>query len=322
MKETEERVEVLTVRDAGDRLDVYVAENSDLSRARVQALVAEGRVRVDGHVARKADRLEAGQEIEVRVPPPETLEAQPEDLALDVLFEDPSLLVVNKPAGMVTHPAPGHPTGTLVNALLAYTDDLSGIGGKLRPGIVHRLDRYTSGLMVVAKSDRAHHALSEALQRREVKRLYIAASWGHLSESPLEVTAPIGRDPVERQRMAVVEKGRSAVTRFRVVERWIGAELLRVALGTGRTHQIRVHLAHIGHPVVGDPLYGVGWERGMGGKARQWAKVLSKRVERQFLHSWRLSFEHPVSGELMRFELPLPADLETCAEWARKDCVS
>jgi 23S rRNA pseudouridine1911/1915/1917 synthase len=273
-------------------------------------------------VARKADRLEAGQEIEVRVPPPEKLEAQPEDLALDVLFEDPSLLVLNKPAGMVTHPAPGHPTGTLVNALLAYTDDLSGIGGKLRPGIVHRLDRYTSGLMVVAKNDRAHHALSEALQRREVKRLYIAASWGHLSESPLEVTAPIGRDPVERQRMAVVEKGRNAVTRFRVVERWIGAELLQVALGTGRTHQIRVHLAHIGHPVVGDSVYGVGWERGIGGKARQWAKMLGKSVERQFLHSWRLSFEHPVSGELMRFELPLPADLETCAEWARKDCVS
>jgi 23S rRNA pseudouridine1911/1915/1917 synthase len=322
LKETEERVEVLTVRRAGDRLDVYVAENSDLSRTRVQALVAEGRVRVDGHVARKADRLEAGQEIEVRVPPPETLEAQPEDLALDVLFEDSSLLVVNKPSGMVTHPAPGHRTGTLVNALLAHTDDLSGIGGKLRPGIVHRLDRYTSGLMVVAKSDRAHRALSEALQRREVKRLYIAASWGHLSESPLEVTAPIGRDPVERKRMAVVEKGRNAVTRLRVVERWIGAELLRVALGTGRTHQIRVHLAHIGHPVVGDPVYGVGWERGMGGKTREWARMLGKSVERQFLHSWRLSFEHPVSGESMRFEVPLPADLETCAEWARKDCVS
>jgi len=322
LKETEERVELLTVRHAGDRLDVYVAENSDLSRTRVQALVVEGRVRVDGHVARKADRLEAGQEIEVRVPAPEALEAQPEDLALDVLFEDSSLLVVNKPSGMVTHPAPGHPTGTLVNALLAHTHDLSGIGGKLRPGIVHRLDRYTSGLMVVAKSDRAHHALSEALQRREVKRLYIAASWGHLSESPLEVAAPIGRDPVERRRMAVVEKGRNAVTRFRVMERWIGAELLQVALGTGRTHQIRVHLAHIGHPVVGDRVYGVGWERGIGGKARQWAKTLGKSVERQFLHSWRLSFEHPVSGELMRFELPLPADLETCAEWARKDCVS
>ena len=322
MKEIEERVEVLTVRHAGDRLDVYVAGNSDLSRARVQALVAEGRIRVDGQVAGKADRLEAGQEIEVRVPPPEKLEAQPEDLALDVLFEDPSLLVVNKPSGMVTHPAPGHPTGTLVNALLAHTGDLSGIGGKLRPGIVHRLDRYTSGLMVVAKGDRAHHALSEALQRREIKRLYIASSWGHLSESPLEVDAPIGRDPVERRRMAVVEKGRRAVTRFRVVERWPAAELLRVALGTGRTHQIRVHLAHIGHPVVGDTVYGVGWERGMGGEARQWARTLSQKVERQFLHSWRLSFDHPVSGELMRFELPLPADLQTCAEWARKDCVS
>jgi len=321
LKVTEERVEILTVDSAGDRLDRYVAGHSDLSRARVQALVAEGRVRVDGHVAGKADRLETGQEIEVRIPPPVALEAQPEDIALDVLFEDPSLLVVNKPAGMVTHPAPGHPTGTLVNALLAHTDDLSGIGGKLRPGIVHRLDRYTSGLMVVAKSDRAHHALSEALQRREIKRLYIAASWGHLSDSPLEIDAPIGRDPVERQRMAVVEKGRSAVTQVRVVERWLGAELLRVALGTGRTHQIRVHLAHIGHPVVGDTVYGLGWERGMGGKARQWAKELSRRVERQFLHSWRLSFEHPVSGETMRFESPLPADLKACAEWVRSDVV-
>ena len=322
MKVTEDRVEVLTVGRAGDRLDVYVAGHSDLSRAWVQALVAEGRVRVDGHVARKADRLEAGQEIEVRIPPPEALEAQPEDIAVDVLFEDPSLLVVNKPSGMVTHPAPGHPTGTLVNALLAHTEDLSGIGGKLRPGIVHRLDRYTSGLMVVAKSDRAHHALSEALQRREIKRLYIAASWGHLSDSPLEINAPIGRDPVERKRMAVVEKGRYALTRFRVLERWLGAELLRVALATGRTHQIRVHLAHIGHPVVGDTVYGVGWERGMGGKARQWAKTLSRRVERQFLHSWRLSFEHPVSGEAMRFEQPLPTDLQTCAEWARNDGVT
>ncbi len=319
MTVTADRVEVLTVGHAGDRLDRYVAGHSDLSRTRVQALVAEGRVLVDGRVARKADRLEAGQEIVVRIPPPEALEAEPEDIALNVLFEDPSLLVVNKPSGMVTHPAPGHPTGTLVNALLAHTDDLSGIGGKLRPGIVHRLDRFTSGLMVVAKSDRAHHALSEALQRREIKRLYIAASWGHLSESPLEVNAPIGRDPMERRRMAVVEKGRRAVTHFRVTESWLGAELLRVALRTGRTHQIRVHLAHIGHPVVGDTLYGLGWERGMGGKGRKWAKTLSQRVERQFLHSWRLSFEHPVSGEAMRFEAPLPTDLQACVEWARRD---
>ncbi len=312
-------MEVLTVDRDGDRLDAYVAGNSDLSRARVQALVAEGRVTVDGHVARKSDRLEAGQEIEVRVPPPEPLDAQPEDIALDVVFEDPSLIVVNKPPGMVTHPALGHPTGTLVNALLAHTADLSGIGGKLRPGIVHRLDRDTSGLMVVAKTDRAHHALSEALQQREIKRLYIAASWGHLSDSPFEVDAPIGRDPTDRLRMAVVDRGRHAVTRIRVVERWLGAELLRVALGTGRTHQIRVHLAHIGHPVVGDTLYGAGWERGMGGKARQWARTLSQKVERQFLHAWRLSFAHPVSGEVMRFEQALPADLQTCAEWARND---
>ena len=318
----EERVEVFTVDRDGDRLDVYVTGNSDLSRARVQALVEEGRVRVDGHVAKKSDRLKAGQEIEVRVPPPEALDALPEDIPLDIPFEDSSLLVVNKPAGMVTHPAPGHPTGTLVNALLAHTADLSGIGGKLRPGIVHRLDRYTSGLMVVAKTDRAHHALSEALQQREIKRLYIAGSWGHLSDSPLEVAAPIGRDPAERKRMAVVGNGRHAVTRLRVVERWLGAELLRVALGTGRTHQIRVHLAHIGHPVVGDTLYGAGWERGIGGKAQQWAKTLSQKVERQFLHSWRLSFAHPVSGEVMRFERPLPDDLQTWAEWARNDSVT
>lgn len=322
MSVKEDRVEVLTVGRAGDRLDVYVAGHSDLSRARVQALLAQGKILVDGQLARKSDRLETGQQIEVRVPPPEVLDAQPEKIPLDVLFEDSALLVVNKPAGMVTHPGPGHPTGTLVNALLAHTNDLSGIGGKLRPGIVHRLDRHTSGLMVVAKSDRAHQALSEGLQRREIKRLYITASWGHLSESPLEVTGPIGRDPVERRRMAVVKKGRFAVTRFRVVERWLGAELLRVTLGTGRTHQIRVHLAHIGHPVVGDTLYGAGWERGMGGEARQWAKMLSQRVERQFLHSWRLSFEHPLSGEVMRFEVPLPPDLETCAEWARSDGVS
>jgi 23S rRNA pseudouridine1911/1915/1917 synthase len=319
---TDETMEVLTVDQGGDRLDVYVAGNSDLSRTRVQALVADGKIRIDGKLARKSDRLEVGQKIEVLIPPPEPLDAQPEEIALDVLFEDSSLLVVDKPAGMVTHPAPGHPTGTLVNALLWHTDDLSGIGGKLRPGIVHRLDRHTSGLMVVAKNDQAHHALSEALQRREIKRLYLAASWGHLSDSPLEVNEPIGRDPMERRRMAVVEGGRHAVTRFRVVERWLGAELLQVALGTGRTHQIRVHLAHIGHPVVGDAVYGVGWERGIGGNARQWVKMLAQRVERQFLHAWRLSFEHPMSGEEMQFEVPLPEDLQTCADWARNEITS
>jgi 23S rRNA pseudouridine1911/1915/1917 synthase len=315
----EERVEILTVERDGDRLDAYVADHMDLSRTRVQALVEDGLVLLNGQPARKSERLDAGQQIEVRVPAPEPLTIEAEDIPLDVSFEDGSVLVVNKAAGMVVHPGPGHSSGTLVNALLAHATDLSGIGGKLRPGIVHRLDKDTSGLMVVAKTDAAHHALSEALQRREIKRLYQAASWGHLSESPLEVEAPVGRDPANRQRMAVVEGGRRAVTHFRVAERWPGAEFLEVALETGRTHQIRVHLAHIGHPVVGDSLYGVGWERGMGGKARRWAQLLNKRVSRQFLHAWRLSFRHPVSGELLRFETPLPEDLSSCAEWARSE---
>ena len=315
----EERIEILTVDREGDRLDAYVAGHLDLSRTRVQALVEDGRVLLNGQAARKSERLEVGQEIEVHVPVPEPLTVEPEDIPLDIFFEDPSVLVVNKSAGMVVHPSPGHSTGTLVNALLAHATDLSGIGGKLRPGIVHRLDKDTSGLMVVAKTDRAHHALSEALQRREIKRLYQAASWGHLSESPLEVEAPVGRDRANRQRMAVLEGGRHAVTRFRVVEHWPGAELLEVALETGRTHQIRVHLAHIGHPVVGDPVYGVGWERGMGGRVRRWAQLLSERVSRQFLHAWRLSFRHPVSEEMLRFEAPLPEDLSSCAEWARSE---
>ncbi len=318
---SEERVEILTVEREGDRLDTYVADHLGLSRTRVQGLVEDGMVLLDGQPPRKSERLDEGQRIEVRVPAPEALTIEPEDIPLDVLFEDASVVVVNKAAGMVVHPGPGHSTGTLVNALLAHAKDLSGIGGKLRPGIVHRLDKDTSGLLVVAKNDAAHHALSEALQRREIKRLYKAASWGHLSETPLEVDAPVGRDPANRQRMAVVEGGRRAVTRFRVAEHWLGAELLDVALETGRTHQIRVHLAHIGHPVVGDPVYGVGWERGMGGKAHRWAQLLNKRVARQFLHAWRLSFQHPVSDERLRFEAPLPEDLSSCAEWARSEDV-
>ena len=224
----QERVEVLTVDRDGGRLDAYVAGHLDLSRTRVQALVDEGLVLLDGRPARKSERLEVGQNIEVRVPAAEPLSVEPEDIPLDVLFEDSSVLVVNKAAGMVVHPGPGHSTGTLVNALLAHATDLSGIGGKLRPGIVHRLDKDTSGLMVVAKTDVAHHALSEGLQRREIKRLYQAASWGHLSESPLHLVAPVGRDPANRQRMAVVEGGRRAVTHFRVTEHWLGAELLRL----------------------------------------------------------------------------------------------
>jgi 23S rRNA pseudouridine1911/1915/1917 synthase len=302
----------------GGRLDRFIAERLDLSRTRVQALLAGGHVTVDGRPPKKSEAAVPGSRIEVVVPPAEVVGIAAEDIPLDIVYEDGDLVVVNKPAGMVVHPAPGHRSGTLVNALLHHMPDIEGVGGRLRPGIVHRLDRDTSGLLVVAKTDRAHRALTDALRRRRVKRLYVAAAWGHLDESPLTIDAPIGRDRKDRKKMAVVEGGRAAHTRVEVREQWPRADLLDVALKTGRTHQIRVHLAWVGHPVVGDPVYGEGWERGMGGPDRQWALELARRTPRQFLHAAQLVFEHPVSGERLRFAAPLPADLAEVAEWARR----
>jgi 23S rRNA pseudouridine1911/1915/1917 synthase len=313
-----ERRESLVVRvGEADRLDRFLSERLELSRTRVQALIEGGHVEVDGHAARKSERVEEGGRVTVVVPPPAPVDIPAEDLPLSILFEDDDLLVVDKAAGMVVHPAPGHRTGTMVNALLFHVRDLSGVGGRLRPGIVHRLDRETSGLLVVAKSDRAHLALADALRARRVKRLYRAACWGHLAESPLTVDAPIGRDPRDRKRMAVVGDGRRAITRVRVRERWLRAELVDVALQTGRTHQIRVHMAHVGHPLVGDAVYGAGWERGMGGPDRAWARELARRTPRQFLHAAELAFDHPVTGRPLRFRAPLPPDLEAAAAWAR-----
>jgi len=309
----------LTVEDEADRLDRFLAEGLGMSRSRIVALIQEERVRVDGRPGKKSEALTPGQTIEVDVPPPEPLEAQPQDIPLDVVYEDEALLVVNKAAGLVVHPAPGHPDGTLVNALLFHVRDLSGIGGKLRPGIVHRLDRDTSGLMVVAKGDVAHVALSNAIKRREVRRVYRAVAWGHLSESPVTVDAPIDRDSKNRKRMAVVDGGRRAITRFRVRERWRVADLLDVSLKTGRTHQIRVHLAHLGHPVVGDRVYGGGWERGMGGPARGWARELDRMAMRQLLHASDLVFRHPLTGEELRFRAPVPEDFGAVITWARGD---
>ncbi len=314
-----ERRHTLTVGPEGaDRLDRFVSDRLDLSRTRVQKLVAAGRVTVDGRAAKKSEELAEGSVVEVTVPPPRSVAIVAEDLPLDIVFEDDHVVVVDKPAGMVVHPAPGHRSGTLVNALLWHVNSLSGVGGRARPGIVHRLDRDTSGLLVVAKTDQAHGKLADALRARRIKRLYLAACWGHLAESPLTVDAPIGRDPNDRKRMAVVEGGRRARTRMRVRERWLRADLLDVALETGRTHQIRVHLAHIGHPVVGDATYGVGWERGLGGPTRRWVDELARRTPRQFLHAHRLVFEHPVTGERMELEAPLPPDLAAVAEWARR----
>jgi 23S rRNA pseudouridine1911/1915/1917 synthase len=308
--------------EEGLRLDAWVAERLDLSRTRVQKLLEAGQVRVrtgdePWRVPKKSESAAPGWEVEVEVPPAAPVALAAQDLPLRLVYEDDDLAVVDKAAGMVVHPAPGHREGTLVNALLYHLRDLSGVGGRLRPGIVHRLDRDTSGLLVVAKSDRAHLALSAALKRREVKRRYLAAVWGHLAESPVTIDRPLARDPRDRKRMAVVEGGRRAVTRARIRERWIAAELLDVVLETGRTHQIRVHLAALGHPVVGDAVYGAGRERGMSGPIRSWAKAFAAQVPRQFLHAVRLAFDHPVTGERMRFEAPLPDDLAAAAAWAR-----
>ncbi len=301
---------------ASGRLDLYLATRLDLSRSRIQALLEEGRVRVDGARPKKSDRIDAGQLVEVEVPDPVPLDAAAQDIPLEIVFQDGDIVVVDKQPGLVVHPAPGHPDGTLVNALLHHVGDLSGIGGRLRPGIVHRLDMDTSGLMVVAKSDRAHQGLAAALKARDVKRTYLAAVWGTLGTSPTVVDRPIGRHPRHRLRMAVVPEGRPARTRFRHLEQWPAASMCEVALGTGRTHQIRVHAASIGHPVVGDALYGAGRERGVAGPQRPWAAALAKRTARQFLHAHRLQFDHPVSGETLVFESGLPEDLAAVREWA------
>lgn len=315
MTETGARRRIVVDAPTG-RLDAYLADRlPGLSRTRIAQLVAEGLVTVNGRVPRKSETPRVGDVVEVEIPPPEPSEILPEALPLDIVFQDRDLAVVNKAAGMVTHPAPGHRSGTLVNALLHNLSDLSGIGGVLRPGIVHRLDRDTSGLLIVAKHDRAHRRLAAQLKRREIRRIYLACCWGHVQDRQT-IDAPLGRSPGNRKRMAVVEGGRRAVTHFERLERWRAADLLRVHLETGRTHQIRVHLASIGHPVVGDATYGAGWARGISGPDRAWAQELARRLPRQFLHAAELEFRHPRTGEQMHLAAPLPADLARVAEWA------
>lgn len=302
----------------GQRLDALIASLvPELSRSRAAALLETGAVTLNGRQPRKSERPAAGDVIEILIPDAAPSQVAAESLPLDIRYEDADLLVLDKAAGMVVHPAPGHSAGTLVNALLHHVRDLSGIGGVLRPGIVHRLDRDTSGLMLVAKNDVAHRALAAALKRREIRRSYLVAAWGHLKTERLRVEAPIARSPVDRKRMAVVEGGRQAATRFERLERWRAADLLRAELETGRTHQIRVHLAHIGHPVAGDPVYG-GNPKGISGPDRSWAQQFAKRLGRQFLHAAELQFTHPGSGAVMRFESPLPPALAEVAEWARQ----
>ena len=287
-------------KEGGERLDRFVARHADVTRTQAQRLISEGVVTVGGDILPKNHRLRRGEIVEIEPAEPVAAEPIPQNLPLCIVYQDPDLAVISKPAGMVVHPGAGHHDDTLVNALLYSMDDLSGIGGVLRPGIVHRLDRDTSGLMVVAKSDRSHLRLQEMLSTRELKRLYLALVHGVPVTRLGTVDAPMGRDPADRKRMAVTaEGGRAAVTNFKVVRELADASLLEVELVTGRTHQIRVHMSYIGHPVVGDPDYGY---RGS----------LESRtgLTRQFLHAYRLSFPHPSTGRDLHFEDPLPDDLQ------------
>jgi 23S rRNA pseudouridine1911/1915/1917 synthase len=283
------------VEDSGERLDQFLAARlEEHSRSYIQRLIADGLVLLNGRTAKAATRLNPGDTISVSVPEPEPLRLAPEEIPLTIVYQDDDLVVVDKPAGLVVHPAPGHTTGTLVNAILAQVPDLVGIQGTLRPGIVHRLDKDTSGLMVVAKNDRAQKSLSEQMRNRQVRKQYLALVQGHLSPAQGIIEAPIGRDPSHRKRMAVTPSGREARTEYRVLEYPGNCSLLLVTLWTGRTHQIRVHMAAIGHPVVGDLVYG----------------AASPFFRRQFLHAHRLGFRLPSTGEYREFESPLPPDLQ------------
>ena len=287
----------LTTDDADGkiRLDQYLAAHlPELSRSRIQSLIKSGDVLVNGSPAKPKNPVSRGDSITVRIPEPEPAEAQPQDIPLDIVYEDGDVIVVNKPSGMVVHPAPGHPDGTLVNALLYHcAGTLSGVGGALRPGIVHRIDRDTTGLLIVAKNDFAHRRLAAQLSDHTLRRTYECIVRGGFREDSGTVNAPIGRDPRDRKRMAVTQKNaRRAVTHWSVIARYNGYTHIRCELETGRTHQIRVHMAHIGHPLLGDLVYG--------------HKRPEKGLSGQCLHARALRFLHPRTGELVTFTCPLP----------------
>jgi len=317
--------------EAGERLDrfltrVVVARGLALSRTRLKALIEAGQVAIDGAEARDAAaRVAEGEQIALAVPPAEEAAIAGEDLPLTVVFEDEHLLIVDKPAGLVVHPAPGHAAGTLVNALIRHCgDSLSGVGGVKRPGIVHRLDKDTSGLLVVAKNDAAHQGLAVLFadhgRSGSLRREYRALVWGAPERAAGTVAAAIGRHPSSREKMAVVadKRGRAAVTHWRVEERLGPASLVACRLETGRTHQIRVHLAHIGHPLLGDSIYGAGFKT-KASRLSEDARAALDALGRQALHAAILGFTHPITGEPLAFESPLPEDLDRLVNVLRRD---
>lgn len=302
-----------------ERLDRFLADQLQLSRTQAARLVAEGGVRVNESVARASRTLVRGECVTVTFPesePPRQLVARP--MSLEIVYEDEHLAIINKPAGLVVHPAPGHWDDTLVNALVARGTTLSG-GAEGRPGIVHRLDRDTSGLMVVARTDLAHRRLGAMLAARRVVRRYAALTWGHLDQSPTVIDAPLARHPRDRKRVTVAAGGRTARTDAYVVARFGLVDLLRLELHTGRTHQIRVHLAHVGHPVVGDPVYGAGGSRRISGPERRAAEALERSAPRQSLHAAWLQFRHPITSVPLDFRAEWPADLAVLLTLAAGD---
>lgn len=293
---------------AGQRMDRWLAECcGELSRSALQALMEQGAVLRAGHPVNKKDKVAAGDTVQVLLPDPQPIEAQPQNIPLDIVYEDEHLLVVNKPKGMVVHPAPGNPDGTLVNALLYHcAGGLSGIGGAIRPGIVHRIDKDTSGLLVVAKDDATHQGLSEQMAVHDIHRVYHAVVYGNLKEDSGTVDAPIGRDPKDRKKMAVTpNNSKPARTHWQVLERFGNFTYIACKLETGRTHQIRVHMSHIGHPLAGDAVYG--------------PRNVLRFLNGQCLHAKELGFRHPITGEQLRFDSELPLYFQEYLTRLRKE---
>lgn len=276
------------------RLDMYIAQKNDkLSRSMIQKLIEDGEILVNGQTKKISYKVHNGDEIEINIPEPKETNIKPQNIPVEVIYEDSDIIVVNKPKGMVVHPANGNPDGTLVNAILALCkDNLSGIGGEIRPGIVHRLDKDTSGLLIIAKNDLAHKNISEQIKNRQVKKIYIALVKGNVAEDEATIDMPIGRSTKDRKKMAVRKDGKTAITHFKVLKRYNKYTLLEIKIDTGRTHQIRVHMAEIGHPVVGDMVYSSG-KNEFG-------------IEGQMLHAKSLDFKHPVTGKEMHLEADLP----------------
>jgi 23S rRNA pseudouridine1911/1915/1917 synthase len=300
----------IQVPENTDRLDRYLSQElSDLSRARIQQLIQQGCVQINDTVCTsKKINLKTGDRITLEIPAIQPLELIAEDIPLDILYEDDELIILNKPAGLVVHPAPGHPDGTLVNALLAHCPNLPGIGGVQRPGIVHRLDKDTTGAIVIAKTDRAYQHLQAQLQAKTARREYLGLIYGVPKTDTGSINLPIGRNPQDRKKMDIVsveEGGRAAITHWQVKERFGNYTLMHFQLETGRTHQIRVHSAKIGHPIVGDPIYSS-------------AHSVGVNLPGQALHAWKLQLQHPVSGDLVKVTAPLPRSLTTLLEVLRR----